>query len=114
MRLAPWETVPRAADARPRHRLPELVGGGMNCAPGLLAPRCAPRTACRFVAGGADHPTILRAVPSFHEARQKALSRFVRTPARRMLVGPLLSLRGNFGEMFSMLQSIFLRSYSRH
>ena len=42
-----------------------------HCAPGLLAPRGAPRTAGRCVAGGADHPTILRAVPSFHAPRQR-------------------------------------------
>ena len=42
-----------------------------HCAPGLLAPRCAARTASRCVAGGADHPSILRAVPSFHGARQR-------------------------------------------
>ena len=28
MRLAPGETVPRAADARPRHRLPGAWAGG--------------------------------------------------------------------------------------
>jgi hypothetical protein len=75
MRFAPWETVPRAADARPRHRLPVVWAWDElrrpHCASGLLAPRCAPRTAFRFVAGGADHPTILRSVPSFHEARQR-------------------------------------------
>ncbi len=70
-----YQTVPPTGFARPRHRLPIVWAVDElrrpHCAPGLLAPRCATRTACHCVAGGADHPTILRAVPSFHEARQR-------------------------------------------
>ena len=47
MRLAPWETVPRSADARPRHRLPVVWACDELRRPlfaaGLLAPRCATR-----------------------------------------------------------------------
>ena len=54
---------------------PRCVGWWMNCAVLTALPayslRCAARTASRFVAGGADHRTILRAVPTFHKARQR-------------------------------------------
>ena len=57
MRLSPWETVPRAADARPRAQTPKFVGSSdhLRVLTALRpdAPlRCA--NGLRSVAGGAD------------------------------------------------------------
>ena len=97
-RLSPGRLCLPPADARPKAQTPEFVGSERSSA----RPHCA--LAGRSANGltlrcgrrrSSDDPPgrslVSRSAP-------EELSRFVRTPARRMFVGPLLSLRGNSGE----------------
>ena len=88
----------RASEAQ----TPDFVDRGMKCAVLTALPAysrcCAARTAFRFVTDGADHRSILRVRSLVSRNAPEELSRFVRTPARRKFVGPLLSLSGNSGE----------------
>ena len=135
--------MPRAADARPRHRLPVVLGSGMTPSslryrPTRSALRCANGLPLRCGRRRSSDDPPGRALVARNAPEEP--SRFVRTPARRKFVDPLLSLRGNSGEasrwprwegasslalapaqsarglgrreMFSMLQLSFFGSYS--
>ena len=101
MRLAPGRLCLPPAAARPRHRLPSWWASSdhLRVLTALRpdAPlRCAHGLCC--AAGGADHRDDPPGRALVARNAPEELSRFVRTPARRMFVGPLLSLRGNSGE----------------
>ncbi len=84
----PRETVPRAADARRRHRLPVVWAGRASARSLLRSLPVASAAAARRSSRRSSGPFA-----PFTNRAQQELSRFVRPAARQKLVGRLLSLR---------------------